>query len=281
MPFLKLLSRYWKWKKMSIENIIVLIKGGGEMASGVAHRLSRCHFRVCMTEILKPQAVRREVSFCEAVYEGEKTVEGITAKRVNSYDEVIEVWNSDRIPLIVDATATIKEILKPDVMVDAIMAKKNLGTKITDAPLVIALGPGFYAGKDAHLVVETKRGHNLGKIIEEGEAEQDTGIPGLIAGFSAERVLRAPGNGMLSNVMEIGASVEAGDIVASVNDFPITTKVNGIIRGLLRDGAEVWKGMKIGDVDPRGIKEYCYTISDKASAIGGGVLEGILSNLNW
>jgi xanthine dehydrogenase accessory factor len=281
MPFLKLLSRYWKWKKMSIENIIVLIKGGGEMASGVAHRLSRCHFKVCMTEILKPQAVRREVSFCEAVYEGEKTVEGITAKRVNSYDEVIEVWNSDRMPLIVDATATIKEILKPDVMVDAIMAKKNLGTKITDAPLVIALGPGFYAGKDAHLVVETKRGHNLGKIIEEGEAEQDTGIPGLIAGFSAERVLRAPGNGILSNVMEIGASVEAGDMVASVNDFPITTKVNGIIRGLLRDGAEVWKGMKIGDVDPRGIKEYCYTISDKASAIGGGVLEGILSNLNW
>jgi xanthine dehydrogenase accessory factor len=281
MPFLKLLSRYWKWKKMSIENIIVLIKGGGEIASGVAHRLSRCHFRVCMTEILKPQAVRREVSFCEAVYEGEKTVEGITAKRVNSYDEVIEVWNSDRMPLIIDATATIKEILKPDVMVDAIMAKKNLGTKITDAPLVIALGPGFYAGKDAHLVVETQRGHNLGKIIEEGEAEKDTGIPGLIAGFSAERVLRAPGNGILSNVMEIGASVEAGDMVASVNDFPITTQVNGIIRGLLRDGAEVWKGMKIGDVDPRGIKEYCYTISDKASAIGGGVLEGILSNLNW
>jgi xanthine dehydrogenase accessory factor len=266
---------------MSIENIIVLIKGGGEMASGVAHRLRRCHFRVCMTEILKPQAVRREVSFCEAVYEGEKTVEGITAKRVNSYDEVIEVWNSDRISLIVDATATIKEILKPDVMVDAIMAKKNLGTKITDAPLVIALGPGFYAGKDAHLVVETKRGHNLGKIIEEGEAEQDTGIPALIAGFSAGRVLRAPENGILSNVMEIGASVEAGDIVASVNDFPITTKVNGVIRGLLRNGAEVWKGMKIGDVDPRGIKEYCYTISDKASAIGGGVLEGILSNLNW
>jgi xanthine dehydrogenase accessory factor len=281
MPFLKLLSRYWKWKKMSIENIIVLIKGGGEIASGVAHRLSRCHFRVCMTEIPKPQAVRREVSFCEAVYEGEKTVEGITAKRVNSYDEVIEVWNSDRMPLIIDATATIKEILKPDVMVDAIMSKKNLGTKITDAPLVIALGPGFYAGKDAHLVVETKRGHNLGKIIEEGEAEKDTGIPGLIAGFSAERVLRAPGNGILSNVMEIGASVEAGDMVASVNDFPITTQVNGIIRGLLRDGAEVWKGMKIGDVDPRGIKEYCYTISDKASAIGGGVLEGILSNLNW
>ena len=265
---------------MSIENIIVLIKGGGEMASGVAHRLSRCHFRVCMTEISKPQAVRREVSFCEAVYEGEKTVEGITAKLVHTHDEITKAWNNNKIPIIVDPETKIKEFLKPDVMVDAIMAKKNLGTKITDAPLVIALGPGFYAGKDAHLVVETNRGHNLGKIIEEGEAEKDTGIPGSIAGFSVERVLRAPGNGILSNLMEIGASVEAGDMVASVNDFPITTKVKGIIRGLLRDGAEVWKGMKIGDVDPRGIKEYCYTISDKASAIGGGVLEGILSNLN-
>jgi xanthine dehydrogenase accessory factor len=265
---------------MSIENIIVLIKGGGEMASGVAHRLSKCHFKVCMTEIPKPQAVRREVSFCEAVYEGKKTVQGITAKRVNSYDEVEEAWNSDQMPLIVDATSLIKDILKPDVIVDAIMAKKNLGTKITDAPLVIALGPGFCAGKDAHLVVETKRGHNLGKIIKEGEAEKDTGIPGLIAGFSIERVLRAPTNGTLSIIKEIGTSVEAGAIVAFVNDLPITTQINGIIRGLLRDGAEVWKGMKTGDVDPRGIKEYCYTISDKASAIGGGVLEGILSHLN-
>ena len=265
---------------MSIENIFVLIKGGGEMASGVAHRLRKCHFRVCMTEIPKPQAVRREVSFCEAVYEGEKTVEGITAKRVNTYDEVEEVWNSDQIPLIVDATSSIKDILKPDVIVDAIMAKKNLGTKITEAPLVIALGPGFYAGKDAHLVVETKRGHNLGKIIKEGEAEKDTGIPGLIAGFSIERVLRAPKNGTLSIMKEIGTSVEAGAIVAFVNDLPITTQINGIIRGLLRDGAEVWKGMKTGDVDPRGIKEYCYTISDKTNAIGGGVLEGMLSYLN-
>jgi len=265
---------------MSIENIIMLIKGGGEMASGVAHRLSRCHFRVCMTEIPKPQAVRREVSFCEAVYEGEKTVEGITAKRVNSYDEVIEVWNSGYIPIMVDATATIKEILKPDVMVDAIMAKKNLGTKITDAPLVIALGPGFYAGKGAHLVVETKRGHNLGKIIKEGEAEKNTGIPGEIVGFSAERVFRAPKNGILSTLKEIGDYVEPEDVIAFVEDASIKAKIKGVIRGILRDGAEVWKGMKIGDVDPRGIKEYCYTISDKASAIGGGVLEGILSHLN-
>jgi xanthine dehydrogenase accessory factor len=265
---------------MSIENIIVLIKGGGEMASGVAHRLSKCHFRVCMTEIPKPQAVRREVSFCEAVYEGEKTVEGITAKRVNSYDEVEEAWNSDQIPLIVDATSSIKDILKPDVIVDAIMAKKNLGTKITDTPLVIALGPGFCAGKDAHLVVETNRGHNLGKIITEGEAEKNTGIPGEIAGFSAERVFRAPKNGVLSTVKEIGDYIEPEDVIAFVEDMSIKAKIKGVIRGLLRDGTEVWKGMKTGDVDPRGIKQHCYTISDKARAAGGGVLEGILSHLN-
>ena len=265
---------------MSIENIIVLIKGGGEMASGVAHRLSTCHFRVCMTEIPKPQAVRREVSFCEAVYEGEKTVEGITAKCVSSYDEVEEAWKTDRMPLIVDPTSLIKDILKPDVIVDAIMAKKNLGSKITDAPLVMALGPGFYAGKDAHLVVETMRGHNLGKIIKEGEAEKNTGIPGEIAGFSAERVFRAPKNGILSTLKEIGDYVEPEDVIAFVEDTSIKAKIKGVIRGLLRDGAEVWKGMKTGDVDPRGIKEHCYTISDKARAVGGGVLEGILSYLN-
>ena len=250
------------------------------MASGVAHRLSKCHFRVCITEIPKPQAVRRGVSFCEAVYEGEKTVEGITAKRINSYEEVEEAWNSDRIPLIVDPTAAIKGILKPTVLVDAIMAKKNLGTNITDAPLVIALGPGFCAGKDAHFVAETRRGHNLGKIIKEGEAEKNTGIPGEIVGFSAERVLRAPKNGILSTLKGIGDYVEPEEVIAFVEEVSIKTKSKGVIRGLLRDGAEVWKGMKTGDIDPRGIKEYCYTISDKASAIGGGVLEGILSYLN-
>jgi len=265
---------------MSIENPIVLIKGGGEMASGIAHRLCRCHFRVCMTEISKPQAVRREVSFCEAVYEGEKTVEGITAKLVDSYDKLLELLDSGQIPIMVDFKAKIKEFLKPDVMVDAIMAKKNLGTKITDAPLVIALGPGFYAGKDAHLVVETNRGHNLGTIIEEGEAEENTGIPGEIASFSAERVFRAPRDGHISTIKEIGDYIETNDVVAIVEDLPVKAKIKGVIRGLLRSGSEVYKGMKTGDIDPRGIKEYCYTISDKARAVGGGVLEGILSHFN-
>ncbi len=250
------------------------------MASGIAYRLTKCHFRVCMTEISQPRAVRRGVSFSEAIYEGEKTVEGITATHVSSYEEVPWAWDNDKIPIIVDAGAVIKEFLKPDVLVDATVAKKNLGTKITDAPLVIALGPGFYAGRDVHLVVETNRGHNLGRVVSDGEAEKDTGIPGIIAGFSTERVLRAPTDGQLTTSKDIGDYIESGDIIAMVNDFPVRAEIKGIIRGLLRNNSEAWNGMKIGDIDPRAIKEYCYTISDKARAIGGALLEGVLSHFN-
>jgi len=265
---------------MSIENIIVLIKGGGEMATGVAHRLNRCHFKVCMTEISHPQAVRREVSFCEAVYDREKTVEGLTARLVDSYDRIPDLWDTGKIPIIVDPEAKVKDFLKPAILVDAILAKKNVGTRITDAPLVIGLGPGFYAGRDVHLVVETNRGHNLGRVISKGAAEENTGIPGVIAGFSAERVLRAPADGTLETVRQIGDPVQAGDVVGSVEGFQVQAEIKGVIRGLLRDGTSVWKGIKTGDIDPRGIKEHCYTISDKARAVGGGVLEGILSSLN-
>ena len=265
---------------MSIENFTVLIKGGGEVASGVAHRLNRGHFRVCMTEIARPRAVRRKVSFCEAIHTGEKTVEGLTAKLVDTYAKIAKVWNNDKIPIIVDPETKIKEFLKPDILVDATVAKKNLGTKITDATLVIALGPGFYASRDVHIVVETNRGHNLGMVILEGEAEKNTGVPGEIAGFSTERVLRAPRDGSLLTLKGIGDFVEAGEAVALVEDLPIKAQIRGVIRGLLRSGSEVYKGMKTGDIDPRGIKEYCYTISDKARAIGGGVLEGILSHFN-
>jgi xanthine dehydrogenase accessory factor len=265
---------------MSIENIIVLIKGGGEMASGIAHRLTRCHFKVCMTEIPHPQAVRREVSFCEAVYDGEKTVEDLTAKLVDSYERIQEVWDTGKLPIIVDPEAKVKDFLKPAILVDAILAKKNVGTRITDAPLVVGLGPGFYAGRDVHLVVETMRGHNLGRVISDGEAESNTGIPGEIAGFSTERVFRAPEQGTLSTLRKIGDSVEPGEVVASVDDLPVRAQIKGVVRGLLRNGTSVWKGMKTGDVDPRGIRGYCYTISDKARAIGGGVLEGILAHFN-
>jgi xanthine dehydrogenase accessory factor len=265
---------------MEKENHSVLIKGGGEMASGVAHRLVRCHFKVCITEISHPTAVRREVSFCEAVYEGQKKVDELTAKLVHSYGEIREAWNRDLIPLIVDADANVKDFMKPAILIDAIVAKKNLGTKITDAPLVIGLGPGFRAGRDVHFVVETNRGHNLGRVITEGEAEKNTAVPGEIAGFSAERVIRATKDGKLVTLKGIGDYVDVGDTIAFVGDSPITAGIKGVIRGLLRNGSEVYKGMKTGDIDPRGIKEYCYTISDKARAIGGGVLEGILSYIN-
>jgi xanthine dehydrogenase accessory factor len=267
-------------EKMAIEHLVVLIRGGGDIASGVAHRLSRCRFKVVMTEVAHPLAVRREVSFSEAVFEGEKTVEGLTAKLIGSCDQIPEIWNAGMLPIMIDPEAAVKDCLQPSVLVDAILAKRNVGTRITDAPLVIGLGPGFRAGMDVHLVVETKRGHDLGRVISEGEAERDTGIPAEILGFSVERVLRASKPGRLKCLKGIGDYVDPGDIVALVDDVPIKAHIKGIIRGLLRDGSEVYEGMKTGDVDPRGIREFCYSISDKARAIGGGALEGIVSYLN-
>lgn len=260
--------------------LAVLIKGGGELASGVAYRLNQCYFKVCMTEIPQPQAVRREVAFCEAVYDGEKEVEGVVAKLISSPDEIFQVWQEGKLPLLVDPETKVKDILKPDVLVDAIIAKKNLGTKISDASLVIGLGIGFQAGKDVHVVIETNRGHNLGKVILQGEGEPNTGIPGEIAGVSAARVFRAPNAGRFSTNKKIGDYIQAGEVVAFVDGAPVRALVGGVIRGLLRDGVEVHKGMKAGDVDPRGIKEYCYTISDKSRAVAGGVLEAILSHFN-
>lgn len=265
---------------MPLDNLVVLIKGGGELASGVAHRLSRCHFRVLMTEISQPQAVRREIAFCEAVYDGEKEIEDVAARLISSPEEALQVWQDGKLPLIVDPETKVKDLLKPDVLVDAILAKKNLGTKITDAPLVIGLGIGFQAGIDVHVVIETNRGHNLGRVILQGEAEPDTGVPGEIAGVSAERVFRAPKAGRFSTTKKIGDHVQTGEAVAFVSQAPVRALVGGVIRGLLRDGIEVYQGMKLGDVDPRGIKEYCYTISDKARTLAGGVLETILSHFN-
>jgi len=266
---------------MSINKLKIVVKGGGEMASGVTSRLYKSGFRkICMTDISQPKAVRREVSFCEAIYDGEKTVEGLTAKLIESYENIKGAWHIGQIPIIVDPEARVIDFLKPDVVLDAILAKKNLGTKITDAPLVIGLGPGFYAGRDVHLVVETNRGHNLGSVLHEGEAEKNTGIPGVIAGYGAERVFRGPKEGRLKVLKNIGDFIEAGEVVAEVDGMPVKAQVSGIVRGMLRDGTSVWKGMKAGDIDPRGEKEYCYTISEKARAIAGAVLECILSHYN-
>jgi xanthine dehydrogenase accessory factor len=262
------------------KGLVVLIKGGGEMATGVAHRLARSGFLLCLTEIQEPLAVRREVAFCEAVFEGRKEVEGVVAQWVRGPAEILPTWEKGEIPVIVDPRGAIGEELRPDVVVDAIMAKRNTGTRITDAARVIGLGPGFRAGESVHLVIETRRGHRLGKVIEEGEADPDTGIPGEIAGYTWERVLRAPLTGRFSGKKRIGDRVEKEEVVAEVGGVAVKAKIGGVLRGVLRGGLRVKEGMKVGDVDPRGVREHCFTISDKARAIGGGVLEAILMRYN-
>ncbi len=257
--------------------LIVLIRGAGEMASGVVHRLHRSHFKICMTEIPQPLAVRREVAFSEAIYEGHKEVEGVRAKLITTPEEIESTWKSGDVPILVDPDAKkTRNFLKPEILVDAILAKRNLGTQMTDASLVIGLGPGFTAGKDVHLVVETNRGHHLGRVISKGAAEDDTGVPGEIGGYTIERLLRTMKKGIFHPQKAIGERVNKGAVVAVVDDFPVMAKISGVVRGLLRDGVEVKKGTKVGDIDPRGKKELCFTISEKARAIGGGVLEAIL-----
>jgi len=265
---------------MKLSDGLILIRGAGEMATGVAWRLFQSHFKVLLTEIPQPLAVRRKVSFCEAVYEERQTVEGVEAILIPAVDQAKEVWRNRRIPLLIDPDLSLARALKPDVLVDAILAKKNQGTHLSDAPLVVALGPGFRAGHDAHLVVETNRGHNLGRLYTEGEAEANTGIPGNIGGFTGERVLRAPVSGVFRSDRTFGARVEAGESVAEVDGHPVRAQIGGILRGLIRTNTPVTSGLKVGDVDPRGNAAFCSTISEKARAIGGSVLEGILRRYN-
>ena len=257
-------------------DISILIKGGGDIASGIAWRLRQCGFRIFITEIDQPMAVRRKVSFCEAVYDGRVDVEGVEAVLVKKVDDISNVWDEKKIPLLVDPDCRSRNTIKPQVLVDAILAKKNLGTSINDAPLVIALGPGFEAGEDTNFVVETNRGHNLGRLLIAGSAEPNTGVPGPVQGITADRVLRAPADGRWHNTVDIGDSVKKGDQIGSVEKLPVKSLIDGVLRGMIRPGITVTKGLKIGDIDPRGIKKYCHTISEKALAIGGGVLEGIM-----
>ena len=263
-----------------LNGLVILVKGGGEMATGVTHRLASCHLKVCMTETSEPQAVRREVAFSEAIFDHDKEVEGVVAKRIELPEQIRKTWREGKIPILVDPEAKVKDFLKPDVLIDATLAKKNLGTRITDALLVIGLGPGFHAGRDVHVVIETNRGHNLGRIISDGEAEPNTGIPGSIAGYTEERVIRAPKTGNFKASKKISDGVRSGEKVGMVGNVAVLSRISGVIRGLLRDGTEVWKGMKLGDVDPRGIKAHCYSISDKARTISGGVLQAILEHFN-
>lgn len=258
-------------------NDIIIVRGAGDIATGIAHRLYRCGFRLLLTEIEKPLVVRRFASFANAVIEGEAEVEGIRAVRARCIEDVYEMWHGSDIPVLCDRECKAAEIVKPMAVVDAIMAKINTGTVRSMAPVTIGVGPGFEAGVDVDAVVETCRGHNLGKVIYKGTACADTGIPGNIAGYSKERLLRAPADGAIKNIMDIGDMVKQGDVVALVAGEEVKALLDGVIRGLIADGTEVRKGMKIGDIDPRGIKEYCYTISDKSRSVAGGVLEAVLT----
>ena len=198
----------------------IIIRGAGDLASGIAHRLFNCGFRVCLLETATPLAVRRMVSFCEAVYDGVKAVEGVTAVRVGDADEIHSVWETGQIPLLVDPENDTRHLLKPHVVVDAILAKRNIGTQMSDAPLVVGLGPGFRAAEDVHVVVETHRGHNIGRLIFQGRAEPNTGVPGVINGYSVERVLRAPCDGVFRLEKDIGDMVAAGERVGRVGMCP-------------------------------------------------------------
>ena len=228
----------------ALTKLVVLIRGGGEVASGVAHSLAREQCRVCMTEITDPQAVSRGVAFSEAIYEGKKELEGIVARHVTSFATIAKTWQEGEIPIFIDPEASLKNVLNPEVLVDAIMAKRNLGTRIADAPLVIGLGPGFKAGKDVHIVVETNNSPNLGKIILSGEAEKDSGAPIAIDGLTFERVLHSPKSGLFQTNKKIGDTVAADEVIASVAEEPLKAKIGGAIQALMRNGVKVEKGTK-------------------------------------
>lgn len=258
----------------------IIVRSGGDLATGTIHRLWAAGFPVLVLETDHPAAIRRQVAVCEAVYEGSATVEGMEAVLIKDTAEAKKVIDTGKVPLIVDPDGASITALKPDVVVDAILAKKNLGTNRSMAPLTVGLGPGFTAGVDVDIVIETMRGHNLGRIIREGSAIPNTGIPGNIGGYTAERVIHAGAEGILYNVHKIGDIVEQGEEIAYIADekenrrYSVTATIPGIIRGLIRDGYPATKGFKIADIDPRKSElSNCFTISDKARCIAGSVLE--------
>lgn len=258
----------------------VLIRGAGDLATGIAYRLYKCGFEIIMTEIAVPLTVRRTVAFSRAVYEGSAEVEGVKSVLVQTPDQAEKVLKNREIPVLIDPELKYKSEYHADVLVDAILAKRNLGTKIDDASLVIGVGPGFTAGEDCHVVVETKRGHDLGRVLHEGSAIPNTGIPGVVGGYSIERLVKAVADGTFEPKVSIGDFVEKDQIIAYSGGQPVRAKMSGIVRGMLQPGLTVKKGLKCGDIDARCEMRHCYTISDKARSIGGGVLEAILEKFN-
>ena len=256
--------------------MLALIRGAGDIASGAAMRLWRCGVDVVMTDLERPTAIRRTVAFSDAIVHGETIVEGLRAVRAEDAAQAKKLLREGVIPILADPACRCREELAPDALVDAILAKRNLGTRLSDAPIVVGVGPGFTAGEDCHAVVETMRGHTLGRVIYSGSAIANTNIPGLIGGFAGERVLRAPCDGVFTSVHRIGDTVEEGETIGFVDGVPMKCTIGGVLRGVLDDGVRVHAGMKSGDVDPRGRAEYCTTVSDKALAVGGGVVEAVL-----
>ena len=275
---------------------LIVVRGAGDLATGTIHRLKKAGFRLLVLEAEHPAAIRRQVALSEAVYAGSARVEDVEAVRMDvelaekkNWKELLEqemegIWKKDGVPVLVDPAGLSIAALRPAVVVDAILAKKNLGTTKEMAPLVIALGPGFTAGEDVDVVIETKRGHNLGRVIRSGSAVPNTGIPGIIGGYGKERVMHAQAEGILRNAASIGDIVEAGAVIAEIETengmVPVEASLSGLLRGLIRDGYPVTKGFKIADIDPRKEElQNCFTISDKARCIAGSVLEVICGEL--
>jgi len=271
---------------------LVLIRGGGDLASGIAHGLAARGVGVVVTELAAPTMVRRRVSFGNAVYEGEVEIEGIKGVLCPCAKEAFVAVHAGHVAVLVDPACTSLPHLCPAVLVDARMAKRNLGTRKSDAPVVIGVGPGFFAGRDCHAVVESQRGAGLGKVIFSGAAAPNTGRPASVAGHTTDRVLRAPCEGVFEGVLEIGDEVKSGQVVGrlrpaagneSVPGTPrgggaateVKSKISGVLRGLIADGAAVRAGQKLGDVDPTGERQRCFRISDKALTVGDGVIEAL------
>lgn len=275
---------------------LIVVRGAGDLATGTIHRLKKAGFRLLVLEAEHPAAIRRQVALSEAVYAGSARVEDVEAVRMDvdlaekkNRKELLEqemerIWKKDGVPVLVDPAGLSIAALRPAVVVDAILAKKNLGTTKEMAPLVIALGPGFTAGEDVDVVIETKRGHNIGRVIRSGSAVPNTGIPGIIGGYGKERVMHAQAEGILRNAASIGDIVEARAVIAEIETengtVPVEASLSGLLRGLIRDGYPVTKGFKIADIDPRKEElQNCFTISDKARCIAGSVLEVICGEL--
>lgn len=254
----------------------ILIRGAGDIATGIALRLYRAGFQIVMTDLPQPTSIRRTVCFSEALRLGEMLVEDVCARRAGTAQEALDIAAAGDIAVLADPECALLPQLHPAALVDAILAKHNLGTHRNMAPVVVAVGPGFTAGEDCHAAVETMRGHTLGRAIYQGSALPNTNIPGLVGGYAGERVLRAPADGVFTRILDIGDEVQPGDIAGTVNGQPMKCTIGGVVRGILPSGTPVHLGMKSGDVDPRCKPEYCTTASDKALAVGGGALEAIL-----